>query len=104
VAAEPTVPVFAIAEIPLLYETGNESAFGAVIVAACTPVQQLERLMSRGGLPDTEARARIASQWPIGDKASRADIVIDTSGTFAATDEQVERAIVEITGRALRPQ
>ena len=78
-----------IADIPLLYETGNEGEFDAIVVAACTADQQLARLMSRSGLSREEATQRIAAQLPIAEKVRRADYVIDTSGTFEQTDTQV---------------
>ena len=81
------IPV-AIADIPLLYETQHEGDFDRVIVAACTPAQQLERLKKRG-LADADARLRLESQLPIDEKARRADYVIDTSGSVAETDRQV---------------
>ena len=80
-----------IADIPLLYETGHEEDFDAVIVAACTPAQQLERLMKRSGLPREDAEARIAAQWPIERKRALADYVIDTSGSIEETNRQVQK-------------
>lgn len=75
-----------VADIPLLYETNRAGDFDIVIVAACRPEQQLERLMSRNGLSERDARARIAAQLPLADKVARADYVIDTSGTLDDTD------------------
>ena len=40
----------AIADIPLLFETGHEHDFDRVIVSACAPAEQLRRLMARDGL------------------------------------------------------
>jgi dephospho-CoA kinase len=81
---------FGLADVPLLYETGHESHFDRVVVATCTGDQQLERLLGRG-LTDIEARQRIGSQWPLAQKAAKADYVIDTSTSFAETDQQVEK-------------
>ena len=75
-----------IADIPLLFETERAGDFDVVIVAACRPEQQLERLMARSGLSAADARARIAAQMPLADKVARADFVIDTSGTLEETD------------------
>jgi dephospho-CoA kinase len=83
-----TPGVVFIADIPLLYETGREGDFDRVIVAACRPEQQIERMKARG-LTETEARQRLASQWPVEEKRRRADYAIDTSGTIEATDEQI---------------
>ena len=49
----------AIADVPLLYETGHESDFDRVVVAYCRPEQQLARLMARNRLSEADARARI---------------------------------------------
>ena len=80
---------FAIADIPLLYEAGREGDFDAVIVAACTPLNQLHRLMARDSLTEEEARTRLDAQLPIDEKIQRADYVIRTEGTHAETDRQV---------------
>jgi dephospho-CoA kinase len=81
---------WALAEIPLLFETGREGQFDRVIVAACAPDQQLQRLVQRDGLAESAARARLAAQWPIAEKVRRATDVIDTSAMFEDTDRQVD--------------
>lgn len=91
---------FGVADIPLLFETGREGDFDVVIVAACRPEQQLERLMARSGLTDAAARARIAAQWPIDAKVARADHVIDTSGTLADTEARTDAALEWLDQRA----
>jgi dephospho-CoA kinase len=88
-ANQPPGVRFAIADIPLLFETGHEHDFDAVIVVACEPFEQLRRLIERDGLPEEAARARLAAQWPIGEKVARADFVIRTDGTFDETESQV---------------
>ena len=87
----PLTTRFAVADIPLLFETGHEHDFDAVIVAACSPEEQLRRLMTRDGLPEADARARLAAQFPIDEKARRAQYVIRTDGNYAATDAEIER-------------
>ena len=81
--------MIAIADIPLLYEAGREKDFDRVVVAACHPQQQVDRIMSRDRLSREEAEQRIRAQWPIDEKRARADYVIDTSGTPDETDAQV---------------
>jgi dephospho-CoA kinase len=81
-----------IADIPLLFETSRDADFDAVVVAACRPDQQLARLMTRDGLDEHGARRRIAAQWPIGEKARRATLVIDTSETMDETLAGVDAA------------
>jgi dephospho-CoA kinase len=63
-----------------------------VIATICSPALQLSRLRARG-LSEGEARQRLDAQWPADQKAARADFVIRTDGSFAATDQQVEQVI-----------
>src|SRR4030095_2117977 len=87
---------FAVVDVPLLYETGAEKKFDRVIVASCSPERQLARLLDRG-ISATEARQRIAAQWPTAEKAARADFVITTDGTFEDTDRQVDAVLSRLS-------
>jgi dephospho-CoA kinase len=80
---------FAVADIPLLYETARQREFDAVIVTACDTNTQLTRIMARDGISEAEARARIAAQLPMSEKIRRADYVINTDGSFDETSVQV---------------
>lgn len=85
----------AMADIPLLFETGHTHDFDRVVVVACNPREQLRRLIARDGLSERDARSRLDSQWPIEEKEARADYVIKTDGTVADTDSQV-RTVYEV--------
>jgi dephospho-CoA kinase len=87
---DPERVAFAVADIPLLFEGQREGDFDAVIVTACEPATQLNRLMARDGLSEAEARQRIAAQWPLQEKAARADYVIRTDGSLDDTNRQVD--------------
>jgi dephospho-CoA kinase len=87
----------AIADIPLLFETGHTHDFDKVIVCACEPEEQVRRLMARDRLSADDARARLAAQWPIEEKVIRADYVIRTDATYADTDRQVARIHESLT-------
>ena len=82
----------AIVDVPLLYETGAEKNFDRVIVTTCPPEMQFERLIKRG-LTEAAARQRLAAQWPSEKKTSRADVVVNTGGTFDETDAQIAQVI-----------
>jgi len=82
-------PGFAVADIPLLYETARHREFDAVIVTACDPGTQLTRILKRDGISEADARARLEAQLPIGEKTRRADFVINTDGSFEETNRQV---------------
>lgn len=90
-----------LVDVPLLFETGHEADFDRVIVAACPAAQQLARIMRRDRVDEAAAAARVAAQWPIGEKVARATHVVDTAGTFQQTDRQVDRIRQELD--ALRP-
>jgi dephospho-CoA kinase len=79
----------AIADIPLLFETGHGPDFHRIIVCACEPAEQVRRLVVRDRLSEADARARLAAQWPIAEKVARADYVIRTDGTMADTEAAV---------------
>ncbi len=85
-----------VADIPLLYETGRDIDFDAVIVASCPVTMQVERLMRRNALSREEAIRRVAAQLPIDAKAARAGYVIDTSGSFEETETQISRVLDEL--------
>jgi dephospho-CoA kinase len=80
---------FAVAAVPLLFETGAEKNFDRVIVTVCTPETQLARLLERG-LSEEAGRQRLAAQWPTARKTAHADFVVTTDGSFAETDRQID--------------
>jgi dephospho-CoA kinase len=82
----------AVAEIPLLYETGHAADFDRVIVTICADDLQLKRLVARG-LSEERARQIVAAQKPTAEKAALADFVIRTDGEKSETDEQVRRIL-----------
>ena len=100
-AGLPTSARLAIADIPLLFETGQEHEFDAVIVTACEPEEQLRRMVARDSLPESEARERLASQLPIDEKIKRAGYVIHTDRGFAETDAQVRDVYARLSDDAL---
>ena len=73
----------------LLFEGGGAGKMDRVVVVYADPETERRRLMERDGLGDADARARIASQMPVAEKAKLADHVIDNSGTREDTERQV---------------
>ncbi|WP_219838130.1 dephospho-CoA kinase [Paenibacillus sp. R14(2021)] len=80
-----------VADIPLLYEAGQDQAYEAVMVVYAPRAVQIERLMTRNALTEEQAEQRIRLQMDIEEKRSRADYVIDNSGTLEETSQQVDR-------------
>ncbi|PMP81369.1 MAG: dephospho-CoA kinase, partial [Chloroflexus aggregans] len=84
-------PVVVIDAIKLI-ESGWADECDQVWVVTCPVEQQIERLITTRGMSPAEAQARIAAQPPQESRLSRADVIIDNSGTQAQTRAQVEAA------------
>jgi len=86
-------------EIPLLYETGAQSAFDKVIVVSAPADVQRARVLARPGMNAAKLDAILARQTPDDEKRARADFVIDTGGDMSTTQGQVA-AIIACLGLA----
>jgi dephospho-CoA kinase len=75
-------------DIPLLYETGAESECDHVLVVACDPGTQRERLLQKRGLAPALIERMIEAQLDLAAKVDRADHVVWNDGSPLALDEQ----------------
>jgi dephospho-CoA kinase len=81
---------YVIYVVPLLVESGDyRSRVDRVLVVDAPEALQLERVHSRSGLPEREARAIMAQQLPRAARLAAADDVIDNSGALDALRTQV---------------
>ncbi|XP_009996495.1 PREDICTED: dephospho-CoA kinase domain-containing protein [Chaetura pelagica] len=82
---------YVILDIPLLFETNRLTKFMKyTVLVYCDPKTQLSRLMRRDqGLSLAQAQARISSQLPLDQKRPLATHVIDNSGAWESTHQQV---------------
>ena len=78
--------------IPLLFETGVQPEFEAIICVACSAATQGRRLAQRGWTAD-ESSQRIAAQWPVARKMQHADFVIWTEGGEEVHAAQLKRIL-----------
>jgi len=85
----------AVVMIPLLFETRAESHFDKIICVACSAATQRERLLARGWTPE-QIQQRLAAQWPVEQKISRADFVVWTDGALDAHAPQIEQIFVKL--------
>jgi len=86
----------AVVDAALMIESGAYKRFDKLIVVHCDPEIQLQRLMKRDKLSREDAERRINSQMPQEEKKRYADFLIDTSGPFESTRQQVELAFHEL--------
>ncbi|CAL8978368.1 Dephospho-CoA kinase [Cellulomonas sp. T2.31MG-18] len=68
-------------DIPLLVETGQAETFGMVVVVHAPQEQRVSRLVDGRGMPEPEARARVAAQADDDARLAAADVVLDGTGT-----------------------
>ena len=80
-------------DIPLLFETGGEVAFDKVIVVSADDRIQRERVLARAGMTEDKLRQILDRQLPDVEKRSRADFVVDTSGSLDETRAQVRHIL-----------
>jgi dephospho-CoA kinase len=88
-------------DLPLLAEGQRSADFDVVIVVDVPPEVQVARLAGRG-LPEDQARARMAAQATRDQRLAIADIVIDNSGTLADLDRRVAEVWAGLASRAQR--
>ena len=74
-----------VLDMPLLYEAGLDTLCDTVWCVHLPRDEQIRRLMARDGLTLPQAEARLRSQLSSDEKAARARVVIDTSGSIDET-------------------
>jgi dephospho-CoA kinase len=97
--AERGPDVVVVHDVPLLAEGQRAADFSLVIVVDVPPELQVTRLAGRG-LPEDQARARMAAQATREDRLAVADIVIDNSGTREDLDRRVDEVWAGLRARA----
>ncbi len=78
-----------IAEIPLLFEATDPSAYDGIIVVDAPREQRMRRLVDERGLAPADATALMAAQWSPERKRERATWVIDNDGSRDALAARV---------------
>lgn len=88
--ADATTP-YVILAVPLLIESGTyRERVARLCVVDCPEALQVERVMRRSGLEESQVRAIMAVQASRAQRLAAADDVIDNSGALEALQEQVD--------------
>jgi transcription termination factor Rho len=80
-----------VADVPLHFEKGFDFGQRKVLVVASSPATQVRRIRARNGFDDHLIAAILASQLPILEKVSRADVVFWNEGPPEVLERQVRR-------------
>lgn len=80
-----------VADVPLLVEVGAMDMFDVVVVVGASEDVQVDRLLRLRGMSELAARARIASQAPMEEKAALADWLVTNDGSVEALAAEVAR-------------
>ena len=88
------------AAIPLFFECGMSAGreWPAVVCISAGRDTMMRRLMGRG-LTEEAAMARIASQWPVSEKAERATDIIENDGTLEELEAQCRTVFERYFGK-----
>ena len=81
----------AVAEIPLLFETGSGAEFDAVATVVAPPEVQRRRVLERGTMTESEFETLLRRQMPTSKKVAAADYVIE-----AVDMKSAKRKVCEI--------
>lgn len=85
-------------DVPLLVESGLAGGFDFVLVVEASEATRLARLAARG-MPEKDARSRIAAQASDEQRRAVADAVLRNDGSLDDLAEQVDEAWERITAR-----
>jgi dephospho-CoA kinase len=97
IEAEARGEPYVVLDIPLLLESRGAAGFDDVILVYAPEEVALRRLVELRGMPEEQARARIAAQMPIEEKRKLARHVIDNTGTLEQLRARTESVWAAVT-------
>lgn len=85
-----------IFDVPLLFESGFDRMCDRTVCVVADPQLRLRRIMSRDGVDETMARARMAAQIPDEELMRRCDLCIRNDGTTEELAQAVKECLSHI--------
>ena len=87
-----------VLDVPLLFEAKMDKFTKPIIVVWVDPETQIQRLLARAKSSEEDGRNRVNAQMLLDIKKSKADIVIDNTGSLDDLNEQFQNVLVQVTG------
>ena len=100
--AEKNGEMLVFLNVPLLFECGMDVLCDEVWLVSVEEDIQLDRLMSRDGCTEEQARARIASQMSLEEKTERATLIIDNNRSIEKMYGELNSAYSSLVKRVSR--
>ena len=95
---------FVMVDIPLLFETGEDSQMDCIVVVTTTEQLQRERALARPGMTEEKLARILSRQMPPVEKAARANFVIQNDGSIAELQQAVDQLIPQLIQRSRQYQ
>ena len=87
----------AIYDCPLLFEASLTDEADKILLVYCSSEEQIDRLIKRDGLSESDALNRINSQMPLNEKLQYADYIIYNNGSLNDLLVSIEHFVSEIS-------
>jgi dephospho-CoA kinase len=87
-AADPDAIV--VYDVPLLVDTDRTAEFDHIVAVVADAEERVRRMVALRGMPEDDARRRIAAQAGDDERVAVADVVIDANGTLDETRAQAD--------------
>src|SRR4029079_18805906 len=100
--AEKAGALFALLEIPLLFETDAHERVDVTVVVSAPPHVQRTRVLSRAGMSEEKLDHLLNRQLPDAAKRARADFIVDSGQSLDDMQGQVDKILDSLRGRAGR--
>jgi dephospho-CoA kinase len=93
--ADPSVP-FAVLDAAIMLEAGWQAACDLLVFVYAPRSERMRRAAALRGWSPEEYSARERAQFSLTEKARRADVALDNSGSLDALEPQVDRLLAQL--------
>lgn len=91
--------LWAVYDVPLLFEKNLKDQFDYVIVVSASEAQQITRVKARNGWNETEIRKRMAAQKSLKDKEAQSDFVLLNDSDMPSLEKKVATLVEMLNDR-----